>query len=30
MGYELMKRAYQKAIEERLRFYSFGDAMFIF
>lgn len=30
MGYDLMKKAYQKAIEERLRFYSFGDAMFIY
>ncbi|MFN3699594.1 MAG: S-adenosylmethionine:tRNA ribosyltransferase-isomerase [Dictyoglomus sp.] len=25
-----MKRAYKKAIEERMRFYSFGDAMFIY
>ncbi len=30
MGYDLMKRAYQKAIEEKFRFYSFGDAMFIY
>uniref|UniRef100_A0A7C3RW57 S-adenosylmethionine:tRNA ribosyltransferase-isomerase n=1 Tax=Dictyoglomus thermophilum TaxID=14 RepID=A0A7C3RW57_DICTH len=30
MGYDLMKKAYQKAIDERLRFYSFGDAMFIY
>lgn len=30
MGYELMKKAYQKAIEEKFRFYSFGDAMFIY
>lgn len=30
MGYDLMKRAYKKAIEERMRFYSFGDAMFIY
>ncbi|PNV79296.1 MAG: tRNA preQ1(34) S-adenosylmethionine ribosyltransferase-isomerase QueA, partial [Dictyoglomus turgidum] len=30
MGHELMKKAYQRAIEERFRFYSFGDAMFIY
>jgi len=30
MGYDLMKRVYQKAIEEKMRFYSFGDAMFIY
>ncbi|PMQ02348.1 MAG: tRNA preQ1(34) S-adenosylmethionine ribosyltransferase-isomerase QueA [Dictyoglomus sp. NZ13-RE01] len=30
MGYDLMKKAYAKAIEERFRFYSFGDAMFIY
>ena len=30
MGYDLMKKAYNKAIEERMRFYSFGDAMFIY
>ncbi|MCS7201899.1 MAG: tRNA preQ1(34) S-adenosylmethionine ribosyltransferase-isomerase QueA [Dictyoglomus sp.] len=30
MGYDLMKKAYQKAIEEKFRFYSFGDAMFIY
>ncbi|MCX7845245.1 MAG: tRNA preQ1(34) S-adenosylmethionine ribosyltransferase-isomerase QueA [Dictyoglomaceae bacterium] len=30
MGYDLMKRAYQKAIEEKFRFYSFGDAMFVY
>jgi len=28
-GAELMKRAYQQAIEERYRFYSYGDAMII-
>jgi len=26
---ELMKKAYQKAIDEKYRFFSFGDAMFI-
>lgn len=30
MGYDLMKKAYNRAIEERMRFYSFGDAMFIY
>lgn len=30
MGYDLMKKAYSKAIEEKMRFYSFGDAMFIY
>jgi len=30
MGYDLMKKAYQKAIDEKMRFYSFGDAMFIY
>lgn len=30
MGYDLMKKAYQRAIEEKFRFYSFGDAMFIY
>lgn len=29
MGHELMKQAYQTAVEERYRFYSLGDAMFI-
>ena len=29
-GYELMMRAYQKAVEERYRFFSYGDAMVIF
>jgi len=28
-GTELMKRAYQQAIEKRYRFYSYGDAMLI-
>ncbi len=28
-GTELMKRAYQEAIEQRYRFYSYGDAMVI-
>jgi S-adenosylmethionine:tRNA ribosyltransferase-isomerase len=28
-GRELIMRAYQEAIEERYRFYSFGDAMLI-
>jgi S-adenosylmethionine:tRNA ribosyltransferase-isomerase len=28
-GYDLMMRAYAEAIEERYRFYSFGDAMLI-
>jgi S-adenosylmethionine:tRNA ribosyltransferase-isomerase len=29
-GYELIKEAYQKAIKDRFRFYSYGDAMLIF
>jgi S-adenosylmethionine:tRNA ribosyltransferase-isomerase len=29
MGMGLMKRAYDEAIRERYRFYSFGDAMLI-
>jgi len=29
MGYDLMREAYAKAIEEEYRFYSFGDAMLI-
>ena len=28
-GYDLIKKAYQTAIQERYRFYSFGDAMLI-
>jgi len=28
-GYELMMEAYQKAIKDRFRFYSYGDAMLI-
>ena len=28
-GEELMKRAYSRAVADRFRFYSFGDAMFI-
>ncbi|MCX5697361.1 MAG: tRNA preQ1(34) S-adenosylmethionine ribosyltransferase-isomerase QueA [Candidatus Omnitrophica bacterium] len=28
-GYELMKKAYQEAIAEKYRFYSYGDAMLI-
>jgi len=28
-GYELTMRAYKKAVEDKFRFYSFGDAMFI-
>ena len=28
-GLELIRRAYQVAIEQRYRFYSFGDAMLI-
>ncbi|MGH7330192.1 MAG: tRNA preQ1(34) S-adenosylmethionine ribosyltransferase-isomerase QueA, partial [Polyangiaceae bacterium] len=28
-GYEPMRRAYEEAIKERYRFFSFGDAMFI-
>ena len=29
MGKELMERAYQEAIKERYRFFSFGDAMLL-
>ncbi len=28
-GYELMMEAYRKAIEQRYRFFSYGDAMLI-
>jgi S-adenosylmethionine:tRNA ribosyltransferase-isomerase len=28
-GYDLIRRAYESAIAERYRFYSFGDAMFV-
>jgi S-adenosylmethionine:tRNA ribosyltransferase-isomerase len=28
-GMELMRRAYQEAIDHRYRFYSYGDAMLI-
>lgn len=28
-GYELVRRAYQEAVTERYRFFSYGDAMFI-
>ena len=28
-GYDLIKEAYFKAIEERYRFFSYGDAMLI-
>jgi S-adenosylmethionine:tRNA ribosyltransferase-isomerase len=28
-GKELIMNAYQKAIDERYRFFSFGDAMFL-
>ena len=28
-GYDLIKHAYQEAIKEKYRFYSYGDAMFI-
>ena len=28
-GVELVKKAYQEAIEQRYRFYSFGDCMLI-
>ncbi len=28
-GFELMRRAYQIAIQEEYRFYSYGDAMLI-
>lgn len=29
-GYELMMRAYEKAVQQQYRFFSYGDAMFIF
>jgi len=29
MGHELMKKAYQEAIKEKYKFYSYGDAMLI-
>lgn len=29
-GYDLMMQAYRKAVEERYRFFSYGDAMFIY
>jgi S-adenosylmethionine:tRNA ribosyltransferase-isomerase len=29
-GKELIDKAYREAIEQRYRFYSFGDAMLIF
>jgi len=29
LGYELTMRAYHEAIDERYRFYSYGDAMAI-
>jgi S-adenosylmethionine:tRNA ribosyltransferase-isomerase len=29
MGKELMEQAYQEAIQERYRFFSFGDAMLL-
>jgi S-adenosylmethionine:tRNA ribosyltransferase-isomerase len=28
-GHELMMKAYQEAIKEKYRFYSYGDAMLI-
>ncbi len=28
-GYELVRRAYQSAVEEKYRFFSYGDAMYI-
>jgi S-adenosylmethionine:tRNA ribosyltransferase-isomerase len=28
-GYELMMEAYRKAVEQRFRFFSYGDAMLI-
>jgi S-adenosylmethionine:tRNA ribosyltransferase-isomerase len=28
-GIELIQKAYQEAIKERYRFFSYGDAMFI-
>jgi len=29
MGHDLMKEAYKVAIEEKYKFYSYGDAMLI-
>ena len=29
MGHELMMEAYHKAVEEKYKFYSYGDAMLI-
>lgn len=29
MGHELMMEAYSKAVEEKYKFYSYGDAMLI-
>jgi len=28
-GYELMKQAYEQAVVEKYRFFSYGDAMLI-
>jgi S-adenosylmethionine:tRNA ribosyltransferase-isomerase len=28
-GYDLMRHAYEVAVQERYRFYSYGDAMLI-
>ncbi len=28
-GYDLIRRAYQEAVEQRYRFFSYGDAMLI-